>query len=176
MTPALVATALVSASWMLLFHGIYGRMYSLFLLTSALSYLACLAAVTDGGRRRWALWVLAILVTVATHPYGALVLASQVVYVLARARTRAAFVSIGAVAVLGVAFLVQRPRPRRALRRRRRQRVERSSTGPGAVLEYLFRVAGRLHGRIHPSRSSACSSVAVVGARALWLGNRDARS
>src|SRR5204863_9869896 len=36
------ATALVSGSWVLLFHGIYGRMYSLFLFTSALSYLALL--------------------------------------------------------------------------------------------------------------------------------------
>ena len=32
---ALAATVLVSASWILLFHGIYGRMYSLFLFTSA---------------------------------------------------------------------------------------------------------------------------------------------
>jgi uncharacterized membrane protein len=85
---ALIATALVSASWMLLFHGIYGRMYSLFLLTSTLSYLAFLVAVERGGRRRWALWVAAILAVVATHPYGALVLASQCLYVVARARTR----------------------------------------------------------------------------------------
>src|SRR5688572_23978901 len=33
---ALLATALASASWLMLFHGVYGRMYSLFLLTSAL--------------------------------------------------------------------------------------------------------------------------------------------
>src|SRR5262249_30276498 len=32
----LAATAICSASWMLLFHGVYGRMYSLFLFTSAL--------------------------------------------------------------------------------------------------------------------------------------------
>ena len=41
---------------MLLFHGVYGRMYSLFLFTSALSYLALLVAVDAGGARRWALW------------------------------------------------------------------------------------------------------------------------
>ena len=35
---ALTTTVLVSASWVLLFHGVYGRMYSLFLFTSALSY------------------------------------------------------------------------------------------------------------------------------------------
>ena len=35
-TTALAATVLCSASWMLLFHGVYGRMYSLFLFTSTL--------------------------------------------------------------------------------------------------------------------------------------------
>ena len=103
-TAAFAATALVSASWMLLFHGIYGRMYSLFLLTSALSYVAFLAAVGKGGKRRWALWALAILATVATHPYGALVLATQVAYVLARARTHAALFAIATVAFLGSPF------------------------------------------------------------------------
>src|SRR5436309_13891013 len=39
---ALVATFLAAASWLFLFHGVYGRMYSLFLLPSALSYLALL--------------------------------------------------------------------------------------------------------------------------------------
>ena len=34
---ALIATVIVGASWTFLFHGIYGRMYSLFLFTSALS-------------------------------------------------------------------------------------------------------------------------------------------
>src|ERR671915_1661040 len=70
--PALVATALAAASWMLLFHGVYGRMYSLFLFTSLLSYLALLAALERGDRRGWSLWVLAILATIAAHPYGAL--------------------------------------------------------------------------------------------------------
>ena len=69
-----------------------------------LSYVAFRAAVAEGGRKRWALWAVAILATVATHPYGALVLATQVVYVLARARTRTAFVAIAAVAVLGSPF------------------------------------------------------------------------
>jgi hypothetical protein len=103
---ALVATALVAPSWMLLFHGVYGRMYSLFLLTSALSYLALLAATEHGGLRRWALWVVAVLAVVATHPYGALVLASQGVYVLlaARARLRAAIAAFAAVGVLGIPF------------------------------------------------------------------------
>src|SRR3954471_1357759 len=37
--PALAATALAAASWVLLFHGIYARMYSLFLFLSICSYL-----------------------------------------------------------------------------------------------------------------------------------------
>jgi Dolichyl-phosphate-mannose-protein mannosyltransferase len=102
---ALTATALASASWILLFHGVYARMYSLFLLTSALSYLAFLAALDRGGRRAWALWVAAVLATVATHPYAALVLGSQGVFVLVRReRLREAVAAFGAVAVLGIPF------------------------------------------------------------------------
>jgi hypothetical protein len=106
-TIAVLATALASASWMLLFHGIYARMYSLFLFTSALSYVALLAALRTGGGRRWALWVAAVLLTVATHPYGALVLASQVVFVaVTRQRLREAALATAAVAVLGTPFWI----------------------------------------------------------------------
>ena len=101
---ALAATALASASWLFLFHGVYGRMYSLFLLTSTLSYLGLLAAVERGGRRRWALWALATIATIAAHPYGALVLASQAVFVLARARTKEALAALVAVVVAGIPF------------------------------------------------------------------------
>jgi hypothetical protein len=103
---ALVATAIVGASWMFLFHGVYGRMYSLFLFTSALSYLALLHALDRGDRRGWSLWVLAILATVAAHPYGGLVLATQGAYVLAarRDRLRQSLVAAAAVAVLGIPF------------------------------------------------------------------------
>ena len=80
--PATVATPLACASWTLLFHGVYARMYSLFLLTSALSYLALLRATDRGGRRAWLLWGLAILAAIATHTYGAIVLASQGLWVL----------------------------------------------------------------------------------------------
>ena len=68
---ALAATAIASASWVLLFHGDFARMYSLFLFTSAASYLTLLRALEKGGRRAWGLWVLAMLLTVASHPYGA---------------------------------------------------------------------------------------------------------
>ena len=103
---ALIATVLVATSWTFLFHGVYGRMYSLFLLTSALSFLALLRSLERGGRTAWALWVLAILGTVATHPYGALVLAAQGVFVVAarRDRLREALPAFGIVAVLGIPF------------------------------------------------------------------------
>jgi hypothetical protein len=104
-TVALVTAALVSASWALLFHALYGRMYSLFLFTSALSYLGMVVALERGGRRAFTLWGLAVVATVATHPYGALVFGSQVLYVvLRRARTREALWTIGVVAVACLPF------------------------------------------------------------------------
>ena len=103
--PAIVATILASASWMMLFHGVYGRMYSLFLFTSLLSFLALLDATATGGRLRWAAWIVATLLCIAAHPYGALVLAAQAVYVAAtRTRLREAAVSIAIVLVLGIPF------------------------------------------------------------------------
>ena len=120
--PALVATVIVASSWTFLFHGVYGRMYSLFLFTSALSYLALLRALERGGRRAWALWALAILATVATHPYGALVLASQAVFVLVarRDRMRAGALGLRRRRRPRHPVLAHRPRARRPLRRRRR--------------------------------------------------------
>lgn len=99
------AAALASASWVLLFHGVYGRMYSLFLLTSTLSYLALLRALERGGRGAWAAWCVAVLATVATHPYGALVLATQAVYVvLRRDRLREAAIACGVALAAGTPF------------------------------------------------------------------------
>src|SRR3990172_3515554 len=49
----LVATVVLAASWVTLFHGIYGRMYSLFLFASALSFLALLRAVERNDGRSW---------------------------------------------------------------------------------------------------------------------------
>ena len=102
----LTATVLASASWILLFHGVYGRMYSLFLFTSALSYLALLAALERRGRRWWALWVLTAFLTAASHPYGAMVVASQGIYIVLahRSRLREAAAAFGVVALLGIPF------------------------------------------------------------------------
>ena len=103
---ALVATALVAPSWLFLFHGVYGRMYSLFLFCSLACTLALLEALRHGGGRRWALWVVAALLTVAAHPYGVLLLAGQAAYVLleGRSRIRAALIAGAAVLVLGIPF------------------------------------------------------------------------
>jgi hypothetical protein len=84
---------------------VYGRMYSLFLFTSALSYLALLHALERRTRGAWVLWGLAVLLCVAAHPYGALVLASQAVFVLVtRIPLRAAGPPFAAVALLGIPF------------------------------------------------------------------------
>ncbi len=102
---ALVTTVLASASWMLLFHGVYGRMYSIFLATSLLSFLALLHAVERGGRWAWVAWATATLLCVSAHPYGAIVLVAQGAYVLAlRTRLREAAIAFAAVLLLGIPF------------------------------------------------------------------------
>ena len=101
----LVAAVLASGTWVLLFHAIFGRMYSLFLFTSALSFVALLDALDRGGRRRFALWGLALLATLASHPYAALVLATQTLYVVFRGqRRRPAMLTVAAVAVCAIPF------------------------------------------------------------------------
>jgi uncharacterized membrane protein len=60
---ALVATALAAASWITIYHGIYARMYSLFLFLSALSFLTLLRAVGTRDPRRWAAWIVATVLT-----------------------------------------------------------------------------------------------------------------
>jgi hypothetical protein len=102
---ALIATVLVAASWLFLFHGFFGRMYSVFLFLSLASFLALLHALAKGGRT-WVPWGAASLLCVAAHPYGALVLASQGVYVLLarRDRLRGASSAFATVLVLGIPF------------------------------------------------------------------------
>ena len=115
---------------MLLFHGVYGRMYSLFLFTSTLSYLALLAALDAAACRRWALWALAVLAAVATHPYGALVLASQGRVRAARpaAAARRAVACVGR-GVLGIPLLAHRPGAGRAASTSAWAAAARSSAG-----------------------------------------------
>ncbi len=140
---ALVATVLVAPSWLFLFHGVYGRMYSLFLFCSLLCTLALLEALERGGRGRWALWVGAALLTVATHPYGVLLLGGQAAYVLVaqRDRLRAAVVAGAAVLVLGIPFWLTDL----VLADRFDVGVGGGGeklAGPAAVLRYFWRSAG----------------------------------
>jgi hypothetical protein len=102
---ALLASVVAAASWTMLYHGIYARMYSLFLFTSALSLLLLLRALEQNTRGRWAAWAAATLALLATQPYGVLVLAAQVAYVAAlRIRRpfplRSPLIALGAVVVL----------------------------------------------------------------------------
>src|SRR5262245_25956500 len=140
--PALAATALAAASWILLFHGVYARMYSLFLLLSTLSYIALLRAVDRGGARSWTLWAAVMLLTIGSHQYGALVLGSQGAYVLlTRSRLRQA------IPAFGVVFLLAIPLWRSSLVLANRLDVGVGGGGgklrtPHEVFAYLWHVAG----------------------------------
>jgi hypothetical protein len=139
--PALAGAALAAASWLLLFHGIYARMYSLFLFLSTLSYLALLRALDRGGTRAWSLWAVALLLAIGAHPYGALVLGSQGLYVLlTRGRLRQAIPAFAAVLVLAI------PLWKSSVVLASRFDVGVGGGGgklrtPGEVLHYLWRVA-----------------------------------
>ena len=138
-----VSALLVAPSWLFLFHGVYGRMYSLFLCLSLACTLALLRALDGGGRARWAVWVAAALATVSAHPYGILLLGGQAVYVLvaARDRLRDAALAGTAVAVLGIPFWLTDI----VLAGRFDVGVGGGGEklgGPGSVLRYLWRSAG----------------------------------
>jgi hypothetical protein len=79
-------------------------MYSLFLFTSALSFLLLLRALERRGWIHWAAWGLATLAAIATQPYGLFLLVVAGLFVLLRrfwsaAPLRPALISIGAVTV-----------------------------------------------------------------------------
>jgi hypothetical protein len=163
----LVAAALASGSWVLMFHGIYGRMYSLFLFTSLLSFLALLSALDRGGRRRFALWSVALLLMLASHPYAALVVAAQGLFVvLRRRRLRPALMTLAAVGIAGIPFwwadLVLRDR----------FDVGVGGGGPElgsptSVLHYFWWVAGDFSAG-HRAWSTPVLVLALVGTILLW--------
>jgi hypothetical protein len=170
-TTALVATALVAPSWMLLFHAIYGRMYALFLFTSTLSYLALLRALERRDRWSWALWALAMLACLATHPYGALVLGSQGLYVLLARRVRAALPAFVCVVLLATPFW----RADIVLGGRFDVTVGGSGAklaGPGPILGYLTRVAGDFTAGWLPTRIA----ILAVAGYGLYLLARQRRA
>jgi hypothetical protein len=165
--PALGATALAAASWVLLFHGIYARMYSMFLFLSALSYIALLRALDRGGRKAWILWAVAILLTIGAHPYGALVLGSQGLYVLlTRDRLRQAIPAFAAVLVLAI------PLWRSSVVLASRFDVGVGGGGgklrtPREVFAYLWRVAGDLSSG-YTEALIVVLVAAALGLVALW--------
>ncbi|MFL5951971.1 MAG: hypothetical protein ACJ74M_10240 [Gaiellaceae bacterium] len=160
-----VAAAFASASWVFLFHGIFGRMYSLFLFTSLLSFLALLS-------RRYVLWGIALLLVLASHPYAVLVVGAQVLFVLLRVRERPAFLTLAAVAVAGFPFWWADV----VLRNRFDVGVGgggRRLGSPRSVLRYLWSVAGDFSSHAHVW--AACLLVlAVVGAVLLVRRNVEA--
>ena len=99
------AAALASASWVFLFHGVFGRMYSLFLFMSLVSFLALLAALDEPRPRRFATWGASLVLVLASHPYAVLLVGSQVLFVLVRRRQlRPALLTLAAVAVAALPF------------------------------------------------------------------------
>jgi hypothetical protein len=168
-----VATAIVAPSWLFLFHGVYGRMYSLFLFLSLACTLALLRALDRSTRGAWALWVATALLTVAAHPYGVLLLGGQGLYVLVahRRRLRAAAVAGAAVLVLGIPFWLTDV----VLADRFDVGVGGGGAklgGPGAVLRYFWRSAG--------DATAGWWPVALLGIAAAVFGvvrmRRDARA
>jgi hypothetical protein len=142
---ALVATILVTTSWMLLFHGVFGRMYALFLLTSTLSFLALLGALERGDRLRWAAWVIATLAVVASHPFGVFVLATQAGFVLSRWRRERVSPLAGGMSLLAVAVLATPlwlGYARLSERYRSAPDEDRGGLGPMQLVRYVRRVLG----------------------------------
>jgi 4-amino-4-deoxy-L-arabinose transferase-like glycosyltransferase len=168
----IVAAVLASASWVFLFHGIFARMYSLFLFTSLVSFLALLAAVDHGGRRRYVGWGASLLVLLATHPYALLVVAAQTLFVLLRrGERRPALATLAVVAVAGIPFwwadVVLRDRFGVGVGGGGRQ-----LGSPLAVLGYLWTVAGDFGS--HVQGLSECLVVlAAAGAVLLRRRNRE---
>jgi hypothetical protein len=144
---ALVATTIAAASWMTIYHGIYARMYALFLFTSALSFLLLLRALERRGWSPWLWWGLATLGAIAAQPYGLFVLVICALFVLLRRiwssePARPALISIAAVTLAAVPlWLVYR-----VLANRFDVGVTGSSGSklgsPVDVLAYLVRAAG----------------------------------
>jgi len=157
-----VAAAFASASWVFLFHGIFGRMYSLFLFTSLLSFLALLA-------RRYVLWGLALLLVLASHPYAVLVVAAQALYVLLNGRDRRALATLGVVAVAGFPFwwadLVLRNRFDVGI-----GGGGRRLGSPASVLRYLWSVAGDFSSH---ARVWELCLVGLAGVGAVLLARRN---
>src|SRR5438477_2619507 len=168
-----VASVLAGASWVFLFHGVFGRMYSLFLFTSLLSFLALLTALDDPRPKRFVLWGLSLILVLGSHPYAVLLVGAEALFVLLRRRhLRRAALTLTAVAVAGVPFWWADV----VLRNRFEVGVGgggRRLGSPQSVLRYLWSVAGDFSSHQHVW--STCLLVLTgVGAVLLARRNRDA--
>ncbi len=140
----LVATVLVAASWVTLFHGVYGRMYSLFLFTSALAFLTLLRALERPTAGRWALCGVAVYAALASHQYGAFVLAVEVAYVAAL-RLRRPLPVLPALVTLAVVVVAALPMWRSNLVLASRFDVDVGVGGGGTQLGGPLPVLGYYH-------------------------------
>ncbi|MFL6038351.1 MAG: hypothetical protein ACJ74B_06940 [Gaiellaceae bacterium] len=158
-----LAAAFAAASWVFLFHAVFGRMYSLFLFTSLLSFLTLLA-------RRYVWWGIALLLLLASHPYALLVVAIQALWVVAERRDlRKSFTTLGVVAAAGIPFWWADA----VLRNRFDVGIGGGGTrlgSPTAVLRYLWSVAGDFSSHEHVW--SICLIV-LAGAGAVLLARRN---
>jgi hypothetical protein len=144
---ALLATLVTAVSWVTLYHGIYARMYSLFLFASLLSIVLLLRVLERDTVGRWVAWSAATLALLAAQPYGALVLAAQVVYVGAL-RLRRPFPLRNALVALVAVVVLAGPLWRTYLLLASRFEVglgERNGSELGSpvdVVEYVWAVMG----------------------------------
>jgi hypothetical protein len=169
---AVLTTAFAAASWMFLFHGVYGRMYSLFFFLALASYLLLLGALGGGGRRAWGAWLGVTLLCVAAHPYAALVVAGQglAVLLLRRDLWRSALAWFAALGVLGTPFWLTDI----VLAGRFDVGVGGGGAklgGPTAVLEYLYATAGDMTA----GWTWVLVPILIVAAVGLLVAPRDAR-
>jgi hypothetical protein len=149
-------------------------MYSLFLFTSALSYLLLLRAVERGDARSWTLWGVAMFATVATHPYGVLVLASQGLYTLLvrRRALRDPVIAFATLVIAGTPFW----RSDLVLAGRFDVGVGGRGDklgGPVSVFRYLRQSAGDFSAG-YPSELTVLLVVAALGFVLLWRRRRTA--
>jgi 4-amino-4-deoxy-L-arabinose transferase-like glycosyltransferase len=174
---ALLAVLFVAASWVTLLHAVYARMYSLFLFTSVLSFLLLVRALERGSAARWTVWGIATLAMLATQPYGALVLAAQAVFVLARrvrhaVPLRAPLVAFGVVAVVAIplwrTYFVLASRFDVGFGERNGSKLG----SPVSVLEYLWKTLGDFTAGWLPV-ALLVAGVAATGLAVLVRSRRD---
>jgi hypothetical protein len=102
-----VAALLAAPSWLVLFSADFARMYAQFLFFGALASLLLLRALDRQRLRDWVFWWLACMGVLASHPYGAFVLAAGIAAALAAGwRQRRTWLLCAVPVVLATPFWV----------------------------------------------------------------------